>query len=161
MFEVQAMAKGLDLTLSVDADCPDWLEGDSERLRQVLVNFLGNAVKFTGRGRHLERVSPGGAAPALARLELAVSDTGVGVPEAMLDLVFDRFAQAGPEVSRKFGGTGLGLAISKEIVELMGGEIGVDSIAGLGSRFWCVLDLPVATPSNAASPRRPRPRRGR
>jgi CheY-like chemotaxis protein len=86
---------------------------------------------------------------------LAVSDTGVGVPEAMLDLVFDRFAQAGPEVARKFGGTGLGLAISKEIVELMGGEIGVDSIAGQGARFWCVLDLPPAVAPERREPDAP------
>jgi len=145
MFEAQALAKGLDLSLRIDPSCPEWLEGDGDRLRQVLVNFLGNAVKFTGTGsvtlgvKHRE-----GAAPGFARLELAVSDTGVGVPAAMLDTVFDRFAQAGPEVARKFGGTGLGLAISKEIVELMGGEIGVDSVAGQGARFWCVLDLPLA-----------------
>ncbi|MET3667797.1 ATP-binding protein [Caulobacter sp. 1776] len=145
MFEAQALAKGLDLTLRVDPACPEWLEGDSERLRQVLVNFLGNAMKFTGAGSvTLSAACREGAGPGLARLELAVSDTGVGVPAAMLDTVFERFAQAGPDVSRKFGGTGLGLAISKEIVELMGGEIGVDSIAGQGARFWCVLDLPVA-----------------
>ena len=145
MFEAQALAKGLDLVLRIDPDCPEWLEGDADRLRQVLVNFLGNAVKFTGTGSvTLSATCQHGAAPGFARLELAVSDTGVGVPAAMLETVFDRFAQAGPEVSRKFGGTGLGLAISKEIVELMGGEIGVDSIAGRGARFWCVLDLPTA-----------------
>jgi signal transduction histidine kinase/CheY-like chemotaxis protein len=156
MFEAQAMTKGLDLTLSVDADCPAWLEGDSERLRQVLVNFLGNAVKFTGAGSvTLSASRQDGAAPGFERLELAVSDTGVGVPDGMLDLVFDRFTQAGPEVSRKFGGTGLGLAISKEIIALMGGEIGVDSIAGQGSRFWCVLDLPVAVAPESREPEAP------
>lgn len=145
MFEAQALAKGLDLSLTVDPACPEWLEGDGDRLRQVLVNFLGNAVKFTGTGSVILGVKHrDGAAPGFARLELAVSDTGVGVPATMLDTVFDRFAQAGPEVSRKFGGTGLGLAISKEIVQLMGGQIGVDSIAGQGARFWCVLDLPLA-----------------
>jgi len=145
MFEAQAMAKGLDLVLEVDPACPEWLQGDSDRLRQVLVNFLGNAVKFTGSGSvTLSVACRAGAAPGSARLELAVSDTGVGVPAAMLDTVFERFAQAGPEVARKFGGTGLGLAISKEIVELMGGEIGVDSVAGQGARFWCVLDLPIS-----------------
>ncbi|HJV40685.1 ATP-binding protein [Caulobacter sp.] len=145
MFEASALAKGLDLSVRIDPDCPQWLEGDRERLRQVLVNFLGNAVKFTGAGSvTLSAARRAVAVPGVARLELAVSDTGVGIPAAMLDLVFDRFAQAGPEVSRKFGGTGLGLAISREIVELMGGEIGVDSIAGQGARFWCVLDLPLA-----------------
>jgi signal transduction histidine kinase/CheY-like chemotaxis protein len=145
MFEAQTLAKGLDLALRVDPACPEWLEGDSDRLRQVLVNFLGNAVKFTGSGSvTLSAKYRAGAAAGSARLELAVSDTGVGVPAAMLETVFDRFAQAGPEVARKFGGTGLGLAISKEIVQLMGGEIGVDSIAGQGARFWCVVDLPVA-----------------
>jgi signal transduction histidine kinase len=149
MFEAQALSKGLDLTLRVDPACPEWLEGDGQRLRQVLVNFLGNAVKFTGAGSvTLSATYKSGAKAGSARLELAVSDTGVGVPAAMLDTVFERFAQAGPEVSRTFGGTGLGLAISKEIVQLMGGEIGVDSIAGQGARFWCVLDLPVVAAPN-------------
>ncbi|WP_454758982.1 ATP-binding protein [Caulobacter segnis] len=145
IFEAQALAKGLDLALRVDPACPDWLEGDADRLRQVLVNFLGNAIKFTGAGSvTLSAKYRVGASAGAARLELAVSDTGVGVPAAMLDTVFERFAQAGPEVARKFGGTGLGLAISKEIVQLMDGEIGVDSIAGQGARFWCLLDLPIA-----------------
>ncbi|KQV56304.1 MULTISPECIES: PAS domain-containing hybrid sensor histidine kinase/response regulator [unclassified Caulobacter] len=149
MFEAQALSKGLDLTLRIDPACPEWLEGDGQRLRQVLVNFLGNAVKFTGAGSvTLSATYRSGAKAGSARLELAVSDTGVGVPAAMLDTVFERFAQAGPEVSRTFGGTGLGLAISKEIVQLMGGEIGVDSIAGQGARFWCVLDLPVVAAPN-------------
>jgi signal transduction histidine kinase len=149
MFEAQALSKGLDLTLRVDPACPEWLEGDGQRLRQVLVNFLGNAVKFTGAGSvTLSATYKNGGETGSARLELAVSDTGVGVPATMLDTVFERFAQAGPEVSRTFGGTGLGLAISKEIVQLMGGEIGVDSIAGQGARFWCVLDLPVVAAPN-------------
>lgn len=161
IFEAQAAAKGLDLGLEIDPACPEWVEGDSDRLRQVLVNFLGNAVKFTRAGTvTLSATCLGASAPGRARLELAVSDTGVGVPEAMLDVVFDRFAQAGPEVSRKFGGTGLGLAISKEIVELMGGKIGVDSAAGRGARFWCVLDLPVvAAPTDRALEPAPAPSR--
>lgn len=156
IFEAQAGAKGLDLKLDIDPSCPAWLEGDGDRLRQVLVNFLGNAVKFTQVGSVvLSAARREGAGPGFARLELAVSDTGVGVPAAMLGFVFDRFAQAGPEVSRKFGGTGLGLAISKEIVELMGGQIGVDSVAGEGARFWCVLDLPVAAAPEAREPEAP------
>lgn len=146
MFEAAALRKGLTLSVDIDPDCPRWLEGDREKLRHVLVNFLGNAVKFTETGGvSLAVERRPGAAPGVERLELSVSDTGVGIAEAMLGQVFDRFAQAGPDVSRRFGGTGLGLAISKEIIELMGGRIGVDSIAGQGARFWCVLDLPVAT----------------
>ncbi|WP_421736999.1 ATP-binding protein [Caulobacter sp.] len=143
--EVQAVVKGLALDLSVDDLCPEWVEGDPERLRQVLLNLLGNAIKFTSEGGvtlSVARRNPGD--PDLARLELVVSDTGVGVPEAMLSTVFDRFAQAGPDVSRRFGGTGLGLTITRQLVEMMGGEIGVESTAGLGARFWCVIDLPVA-----------------
>jgi signal transduction histidine kinase/CheY-like chemotaxis protein len=162
MFEAAALAKGLDLSVRIDPDCPQWLEGDRERLRHVLVNFVGNAIKFTKTGAvSLAVERRPGAAPGAERLELSVSDTGVGVPAAMLDQVFDRFAQAGPDVSRRYGGTGLGLAISKEIVELMGGRIGVDSVSGHGARFWCVLDLPVAappvaTPEEAApTPERP------
>jgi signal transduction histidine kinase/CheY-like chemotaxis protein len=156
IFEAQAGAKGLDLKLAVDPRCPEWLEGDADRVRQVLVNFLGNAVKFTGAGSVvLGATCREGAAAGSARLELAVTDTGVGVPAAMLDVVFDRFAQAGPDVARKFGGTGLGLAISKEIVELMGGQIGVDSVAGQGARFWCVLDLPVAVAPELGAPEPP------
>jgi signal transduction histidine kinase/CheY-like chemotaxis protein len=152
MFEAAALAKGLALTVHVDPQCPRWLEGDRERLSHVLVNFLGNAVKFTDTGAvclSVERRP--GAALGAERLEFSVSDTGVGVPAAKLGQVFDRFVQAGPDVSRRFGGTGLGLAISKEIVELMGGRIGVDSIAGEGARFWCVLDLPVAEPLSAVT----------
>lgn len=150
MFEAAALAKGLDLIVRVDPDCPQWLEGDRERLSHVLVNFLGNAIKFTAAGGvSLAVERRPGAAPDIERLELSVSDTGVGIPAEMLDQVFDRFAQAGPEVSRRFGGTGLGLAISKEIIALMGGRIGVDSAPGQGARFWCVLDFPIANPPGA------------
>ncbi|PHY22818.1 ATP-binding protein [Caulobacter sp. BP25] len=152
MFEAAARSKGLSLSIHVAPDCPRWLDGDPERLRHVLVNFLGNAMKFTDSGGvSLAVESRTGARPGMERLELSVSDTGVGVPAEMLDHVFDRFTQAGPEVSRRFGGTGLGLAISREIVELMGGRIGVDSVAGEGARFWCVLDLPVAEPPSVAT----------
>ena len=144
IIEAQAFAKGLALDLTVDEACPAWVDGDPERLRQVLLNLLGNAVKFTDRGAVTLAVTRRDSDKALAKLEFAVSDTGVGMPKAMLATVFDRFAQAGPEISRRFGGTGLGLTITKQLVEMMGGEIGVDSTAGRGSRFWCLIDLPVA-----------------
>ncbi len=161
MFEAAALAKGLALAVRIDPDCPQWLEGDPERLRHVLVNFLGNAVKFTQAGGITLAVERRpAAAPGVERIELSVSDTGVGIPAAMLDQVFDRFAQAGPDVSRRFGGTGLGLAISKEIIALMGGQIGVDSVAGQGARFWCVADFPVAAaPATALEDAQPTPAR--
>jgi CheY-like chemotaxis protein len=151
--EAQALAKRLALIMTIDESCPAWIEGDPERLRQVLVNLLGNAVKFTDEGvvglTITRRPHPDAT---MARLEFAVSDTGVGVPEAMLGMVFDRFAQAGPEVTRRFGGTGLGLTITRQLVEMMGGQIGVDSTAGQGSRFWCVVDLPVAGRIETSAP---------
>jgi signal transduction histidine kinase/CheY-like chemotaxis protein len=161
MFEAAALAKGLALTVRIDPDCPQWLEGDPERLRHVLVNFLGNAIKFTQAGGITLAVERRPAAAlGVERIELSVSDTGVGIPAAMLDQVFDRFAQAGPDVSRRFGGTGLGLAISKEIIALMGGRIGVDSVAGQGARFWCVADFPVAAaPARALEDAQPAPAR--
>ena len=143
--EAQALAKGLDLSLIVDPGCPDWVEGDPERLRQVLLNLLGNAVKFTTKGAvTLSVTCLEQDDPTRARLEIAVSDTGVGVPKAMLSKVFNRFTQASSDITKRFGGTGLGLAITRQLVEIMGGKIGVDSMAGRGSRFWCVIDLPLA-----------------
>ncbi|WP_419252093.1 ATP-binding protein [Caulobacter sp. ErkDOM-YI] len=151
--EAQALAKRLALNMTIDEACPAWIEGDPERLRQVLVNLLGNAVKFTDEGAVGLTITRRPHTDAtMARLEFAVSDTGVGVPEAMLGMVFDRFAQAGPEVTRRFGGTGLGLTITRQLVEMMGGQIGVDSTAGQGSRFWCVVDLPVASRIEASAP---------
>ncbi|MBO9709070.1 MAG: response regulator [Caulobacter sp.] len=142
--EVQAGAKDLTLRKTLDPTIPAWLMGDPERLRQILLNLLSNAVKFTAEGsvtlaaRRLER------AGAAAWVELSVTDTGVGVPEGKMDRVFERFTQADASVTRRFGGTGLGLPITKRLAEAMGGEVGVSSRLGAGSRFWCVLPFPVA-----------------
>jgi len=120
----------------VAEDLPRVLVCDAPRLRQVLINLVGNAVKFTEAGRIEATVSyepeDGGW------LQVAVRDTGVGIPEAAKRHLFQRFAQVDPEANRLRGGTGLGLAISRQLVELMGGEISVESVAGLGStfRFW-------------------------
>ena len=140
ILEGQACAKGLMLDKQVAADVPAFVVGDPERLRQILLNLLGNAVKFTTRGS----VTLSARCLKNARIELSVTDTGIGVAHDMIDQVFERFTQADATVTRQFGGTGLGLSITRRLAEAMGGEVGADSEPGQGSRFWCVLPLPVA-----------------
>jgi signal transduction histidine kinase/ActR/RegA family two-component response regulator len=153
IIEAQAGAKGLVLSKQVEAEAPPFVIGDPERLRQILLNLLGNAVKFTAEGsvilsvRRLDAGEPGD----VARLELSVTDTGVGVAEDMLGQVFERFTQADATVTRQFGGTGLGLSITRRLVEAMGGEVGASSVLGRGSRFWCVLPLPIAEDPRVAA----------
>jgi len=140
ILEAQAGAKGLVLDKQVAADVPAFVVGDPERLRQILLNLLGNAVKFTTRGSvtlSARRLEDG-------RIELSVTDTGIGVARDLIDHVFERFTQADATVTRQFGGTGLGLSITRRLAQAMGGEVGADSEPGQGSRFWCVLPLPVA-----------------
>ncbi|HUN51488.1 MAG TPA: ATP-binding protein [Candidatus Sulfotelmatobacter sp.] len=139
----RAAAKSLDIETYIAPDVPERVQGDPARLRQVLFNLVGNACKFTEAGWVLceVHIEAGGA------LLFAVSDSGVGIEPAAVPRLFARFSQGDASISRKFGGTGLGLAISKRLVEAMGGEIGVDSRPGAGSRFWFRLPLQaVAAP---------------
>ena len=133
---LQAKNKGLVFSCSIDPDVPSVLSGDPQRLRQVLNNLAGNAVKFTPRGEVSVRVSLDTATAVASVLRFAVRDTGIGIPENKLALIFQKFTQVDASTSRHFGGSGLGLAISKQLVELMDGEIGVSSVPGQGSEFW-------------------------
>ena len=141
----QAAKKGVALTVEVAEGVCDRLAGDTGRLRQVLLNLMSNAVKFTNQGGVSVAIAQEAGPAGQVRLRFSVSDTGIGIPDAVRGQLFQRFVQADGSISRRFGGTGLGLAISRRLVELMGGEIGVDSRLGEGSTFWFRVDLAPAS----------------
>lgn len=136
LFRAQALSRGLELHCYVESAVPDWVKGDHGALRQILANLVGNAVKFTARGEVALRVSLEQETPEAATLRFTVTDTGIGIPAECKDRIFSPFEQADGSTTRKYGGTGLGLAISRKLATLMGGECGVDSEDGQGSRFW-------------------------
>ena len=136
-----ARAKGLELMVSCHPDVPEVLRGDPTRLAQVITNLGSNAVKFTEEGEVLIRATAAPIAGGQTRLHVNVTDTGVGVPVTDVDELFEAFTQADASTTRRFGGTGLGLAISREIVQALGGEIGLEPNPGGGSIFWFTIDL--------------------
>jgi PAS domain S-box-containing protein len=148
MFVLRAEAKGIELTCHVLPEVASAVLGDPDRLRQVLINLVNNALKFTEKGEIAVRVEPAGD-----RLRFSVRDSGIGIPPENATRLFSWFTQADASVSRRFGGTGLGLAICKQLVELMSGTIGVESTEGEGSTFWFELPLALA----CAAPSRHRP----
>ncbi|MEO8369245.1 MAG: ATP-binding protein [Candidatus Solibacter sp.] len=154
---VQASAKGLAITCAVAPEVPTALRGDVHRLRQVLNNLMGNAVKFTDQGYIAVTSRVQSQSEETVTLEFAVSDTGVGIPNSQVESVFSAFVQADPSTTRRYGGTGLGLAISRRLVELMGGTLTVETREGYGStfRFCCQFrrtGLASAAPGAAAIP---------
>ena len=144
IFDIAVREKNLNLSLAFAPDCPAWVRGDPVRLTQVLVNLVGNAVKFTAEGS--VRVMVSQSRPGFVRVE--VRDTGIGIAGAKLDSIFDAFTQADGSHTRQFGGTGLGLAITRRLVNLMDGRLWAESEAGRGSRFS--VELPLASTSAPA-----------
>ncbi len=136
MMALRAHEKGLGFGCVVAPEVPADLKGDPGRLRQILVNLTSNAIKFTEQGEVVVRVSMVSQTPASVRLRFAVCDTGIGIPKDKFQRLFVKFSQVDASTTRAYGGTGLGLAISKQLTEMMGGEIGVQTEVGKGSEFW-------------------------
>ncbi|HTS25204.1 MAG TPA: ATP-binding protein [Bryobacteraceae bacterium] len=145
MFDIPVRDKGLRLDLQLGTDCPKWVRGDPVRLRQILINLLGNAVKFTFQGRIEVAVAP----PQPGWLLFTVTDTGIGIAPDKIDRIFDAFTQADGSHTRRFGGTGLGLTITRRLTDLMGGRVWVESELRKGSRFYLDLPMPERTPATA------------
>jgi CheY-like chemotaxis protein len=146
IFRVPVDEKGLTLTLNCAADCPQWVRGDPVRLRQVFINLVGNAVKFTAKGGVRVIVRPEGD----DRVQFAVEDTGIGIVPGKQGAIFDAFTQADGSHTRQFGGSGLGLTITRRLVDLMGGALRLESEPGRGSCFF--FDLPMRSVQPPAVP---------
>lgn len=141
LFSAKAYGKGLELVSMVNADVPIRVRGDPGRLRQIISNLIGNAVKFTDWGQIILRVIPNEGHENKLNIRFEIIDSGIGISEEVCKKLFKSFTQADNSITRRYGGTGLGLAISKQLSELMGGEIGVISESGKGSTFWFTINL--------------------
>ncbi|HNV26348.1 MAG TPA: ATP-binding protein [Nitrospira sp.] len=149
IFREQAQKKGLSLTVTIAQDIPVTLYGDPHRLRQILTNFISNALKFTATGRIA--ISAAMDPVHSGHMRIDVSDTGIGIPLDAQDRIFDSFAQADGSTTRKYGGTGLGLAIVKQLVGMMGGHMGLTSAPGEGSTFWFTISPSTTAARSTAS----------
>jgi len=155
MMAHRAQEKGLEFVCAAEPEVPSRLQGDPSRLRQILINLSGNAIKFTERGEIAVRAALISETDEDALIRFSVRDTGIGIPEEKQGALFEKFTQVDGSATRKYGGTGLGLAISRQLVRMMGGHIGVDSSQGRGSEFWFTVRLGKAARSKQ-TPLRPR-----
>jgi PAS domain S-box-containing protein len=153
MFSVSAHTKGLELACRVPVEMPAVVRGDPGRVRQIVTNLVGNALKFTATGEVVLELTMIGGDATSTTMRFQVVDTGIGIAEKDQAPVFESFSQADAGTTRRYGGTGLGLAISRQLVELMGGHIGVISEVGHGSTFWFTIPLQLGGPVPAAAPR--------
>jgi PAS domain S-box-containing protein len=154
LISIQADAKGLEVTANMDMALPELLRGDPARVRQILLNLCGNAVKFTAKGEIAIDVSVLETDETGTTVRVAVRDTGIGIPQDRLHVLFEPFTQVDASTTRRFGGTGLGLSIVKRFAELMGGATGVESREGVGSTFWFTARFGVVTATRRAPSRR-------
>src|SRR5439155_26322271 len=154
LLAVRAREKHLELLADVPAETPRIVRGDPTRVRQVLTNLVGNAIKFTEAGEVVVSVASAAEGGGRARVRFNVRDTGIGIAPEQLGTIFDEFTQADASMTRRYGGTGLGLAISRKLVALMGGQLSVTSEVGRGSEFSFTLRLPVERSAAAATPGR-------
>ena len=152
MLVLRATEKGLEIACRVAPEIPDHLRGDSGRVQQVLVNLLGNAVKFTATGEIFVNVNAESITPDQVRLHFSISDTGIGIPSEKQDQIFRPFEQAEASTTRRFGGTGLGLAISRQLVEMMHGRMWVESEPGRGSTFHFTAEFGIAADQHRHEP---------
>jgi len=150
---VQAQAKSRDVCLELSPDVPRQVVGDALRLRQILMNLASNAVKFTERGSVTLRAAVAATDADTVTIRFSVSDTGIGISEEKQRTIFESFSQADISTARQFGGTGLGTTIARQLVTLMGGQIGVESTLGVGSTFWCVVSFDLPTDDAGENPR--------
>jgi two-component system sensor histidine kinase/response regulator len=152
LMAAQTKLKGLDLWVNYEPTVPHLILGDSRALRQIIVNLVGNAIKFTETGHIAINVRCLEQSPTHAKLELSIEDTGIGIPKDKLGIIFERFQQVDSSYSRAYGGTGLGLAITKKLLELMNSTVNVTSELGKGTTFSCMIEFPLQEGAISSSP---------